>query len=164
MRASVQRGFSGLGDRQLRHSPDGVHKAQNPAKLAKQSLLLSAICFSINFVIGLLLFGSKSTNYYVNSAFRVKVLLNHRSRGLPPIAVFLGGQAPQRLEKFAGASACRIYLAPAMDRGNRGIALDRFCLKEVPDCLAKLRAGRRELRYTSNDPRLQTPEILKENK
>jgi uncharacterized membrane protein len=52
-----------------------VDKPQSLSKLSRLTLVLASVCFGVNFVTGLLLFGSKSTDYYLNSAFRVKLLL-----------------------------------------------------------------------------------------
>jgi hypothetical protein len=52
-----------------------VREAQPLSKLAKLVLVLASICFGVNFLTGLFLFASKAPDYYVNSAFRVKILL-----------------------------------------------------------------------------------------
>jgi len=52
-----------------------VEQAQPLSRLSKLTLRLGSICFGINFVTGLLLFGSKAPDYYVNSAFRIKIAL-----------------------------------------------------------------------------------------
>ena len=52
-----------------------VREAQSISKMAKLVLKLATICFLINFVTGALLFGSKATDYYVNWAFQLKLLL-----------------------------------------------------------------------------------------
>ena len=45
------------------------------SKLSNLVLKLAAVCFGVNFLTGLLLFGSKAPNYYANTAFRIKILL-----------------------------------------------------------------------------------------
>ena len=52
-----------------------VREAQSISKMAILVLKLATICFLINFVTGALLFGSKATDYYVNWAFQLKLLL-----------------------------------------------------------------------------------------
>ena len=52
-----------------------VSEAQAISKTAKLVLKLASICFAVNFVTGALLFGSKATDYYVNWAFQLKLLL-----------------------------------------------------------------------------------------
>jgi hypothetical protein len=52
-----------------------VREAQSISKMAKLVLKLASICFGVNFLTGLLLFGSKASDYYVNWAFQLKLLL-----------------------------------------------------------------------------------------
>lgn len=45
------------------------------SKLSKLVLRLGLVCFFVNFITGAFLFASKAPDYYINSAFRVKILL-----------------------------------------------------------------------------------------
>jgi hypothetical protein len=56
----------------------GFHLTRNPqplSKLARWVLLWTPVSLAVNFVTGAFLFASKAPEYYVNSAFRVKMLL-----------------------------------------------------------------------------------------
>jgi hypothetical protein len=48
---------------------------QSLSKFSKLVLHVGLICFFVNFVTGAFLFASKAPDYYINSAFRVKILL-----------------------------------------------------------------------------------------
>ncbi len=52
-----------------------VREAQSISTTAKLVLKLASICIAVNFVTGALLFGSKASDYYVNWAFQLKLLL-----------------------------------------------------------------------------------------
>ena len=52
-----------------------VRETQSISKMAKLVRKLATICFAVNFLTGALLFGSKATDYYVNWAFQLKLLL-----------------------------------------------------------------------------------------
>jgi hypothetical protein len=52
-----------------------VGEAQPLPKLAKLALVLGSICFGVNLVTGLLLFMSHGPDYFVNSAFLIKMVL-----------------------------------------------------------------------------------------
>src|SRR5689334_223719 len=44
-------------------------------KLSRLVLRVGLVCFVVNFLTGAFLFASKAPDYYINSAFRVKMLL-----------------------------------------------------------------------------------------
>lgn len=48
---------------------------QSLSKLSKLVLRLGMVCFIVNFITGTFLFASKAPDYYINSAFRIKMLL-----------------------------------------------------------------------------------------
>ena len=48
---------------------------QSLSKLSKLVLRVGLVCFFVNFTTGAFLFASKAPDYYINSAFRVKMLL-----------------------------------------------------------------------------------------
>jgi uncharacterized protein DUF6644 len=48
---------------------------QSLSQLSKLVLRVGLICFLVNFITGAFLFASKAPDYYINSAFRVKILL-----------------------------------------------------------------------------------------
>jgi hypothetical protein len=50
-----------------------VDEAPPLPKFSRLAFLLSSVCFGVNFLTGLLLFSSHSTDYYVNSAFLAKM-------------------------------------------------------------------------------------------
>ena len=49
--------------------------AQSLSKLSKLVLRVGLVCFVVNFTTGAFLFASKAPDYYINSAFRIKMLL-----------------------------------------------------------------------------------------
>jgi uncharacterized protein DUF6644 len=57
-----------MGIRIGRHS-------QSLSSLSKLVLRWAWVCFTVNFVTGAFLFASKAPEYYLNSAFRIKMLL-----------------------------------------------------------------------------------------
>lgn len=52
-----------------------VRETQPISKMAKLVFVIASICFGANFLTGVLLFGSKAPDYYVNWAFQLKLLL-----------------------------------------------------------------------------------------
>src|SRR5260370_6106360 len=85
-----------------------VDKPQSLSKLSRLTLVLASVCFGVNFVTGLLLFGSKSTDYYLNSAFRVKLLLILVAVAYHSFPVFMGFKIGRGPGKIAWATICRI--------------------------------------------------------
>jgi len=52
-----------------------VDKPQPLSRFSRMTIVLASVCFGINFIAGLFLFGSKAPDYYLNSAFRTKLFL-----------------------------------------------------------------------------------------